>query len=74
MFYSITTEILIPSCLDISKLVYSNTTLQSLCSAIKVLPVGTSRSVKKLLKKQNVPDLSKYEDISDFITKSVCER
>ena len=68
MFYFITTEILIPSCLDISKLVYNKTTLQSLCSAIKVSPVGTSRSVKKLLK-QNVPDLSKYEDISDFITK-----
>lgn len=36
--------------------------------AIKVLPVGTSRSVKKLLKRR-VPDLSKYKDISDFVTK-----
>ena len=39
-------------------------------SAVKVLPVGTSKNVKKLLKRR-VPNLSKYQDISDFITKGV---
>ena len=37
-------------------------------SAIKLLPVGTSHGVKKLLRR-SVPDLSKFEDISEFITK-----
>ncbi|XP_065917105.1 suppressor of SWI4 1 homolog [Dysidea avara] len=36
--------------------------------AIKLLPVGTSHGVKKLLRR-SVPDLSKFEDISEFITK-----
>ena len=68
------TKIVIPFCFATSKLiVYDNKMFKLCCSAIKVLPVGASRSVKKLLK-PHVPDLSKYQDISDFITKylNVC--
>lgn len=36
--------------------------------AIKVVPVGLSRGVKKLVQAK-VPNLSKCEDISDFLTK-----
>ena len=68
------TKIVIPFCFVTSTLiVYDNKIFILCCSAIKVLPVGASRSVKKLLK-PHVPDLSKYQDISDFITKylNVC--
>lgn len=36
--------------------------------AIKVVPVGISRGVKKLVQAK-VPNLSKCEDFSDFLTK-----
>lgn len=36
--------------------------------AIRVVPVGVSRSVKKIIQSK-IPDLSKYEDISDFLIK-----
>lgn len=36
--------------------------------AIKAVPVGLSRSVKKIVQSK-VPNLSKYEDISEFLTK-----
>lgn len=35
---------------------------------VKVVPVGLSKGVKKLIKAE-VPDLSRYNDVSDFITK-----
>lgn len=37
-------------------------------SNVKVVPVGLSRGVKKLIKAE-IPDLSRYNDVSDFITK-----
>lgn len=40
----------------------------SLLSYIRLLPVGLSKPVKKLVK-EDVPDLSKYQDISEFIEK-----
>ena len=36
--------------------------------SIKAVPAGVSRSVKKLLQNK-IPDLSKYEDICDFVLK-----
>ncbi|KAK7590161.1 hypothetical protein V9T40_001774 [Parthenolecanium corni] len=36
--------------------------------AIKAVPVGLSRSVKKIVQSK-IPNLSKYEDISEFLTK-----
>nr|XP_022319167.1 suppressor of SWI4 1 homolog [Crassostrea virginica] len=35
---------------------------------VKVVPVGLSRGVRKLIKAE-VPDLSRFSDVSDFITK-----
>lgn len=37
-------------------------------SNVKVVPVGLSRGVKKLIKVE-IPDLSRFNDVSDFITK-----
>lgn len=37
--------------------------------AIKVVPVGLSRGVKKIVQAK-IPNLSKCEDISEFLTKS----
>ena len=37
-------------------------------SNIKVVPVGLSKSVKKLIK-ATVPDMSKYGDVSEYMTK-----
>jgi len=36
--------------------------------AIKAVPVGLSKGVKKLVQSK-VPNLGRFEDISDFITK-----
>jgi len=36
------------------------------CSNIRVVPVGMSKAVKKLVRGQ-VPNLSGYNDISDFV-------
>ena len=36
--------------------------------AIKAVPVGLSKGVKKLVQSE-VPNLGRYEDVSDFITK-----
>lgn len=36
---------------------------------IRVVPVGMSRSVKKLIK-ASVPDMSNYKDVSEYITKA----
>ncbi|CAG2194579.1 SSF1_2 [Mytilus edulis] len=36
---------------------------------IRVVPVGMSKSVKKLIK-ATVPDMSKYSDVSEYITKA----
>lgn len=36
--------------------------------AIKAVPVGISRSVKKIVQSK-IPNLGKYEDISEFLTK-----
>jgi len=41
-----------------------------LLSSIKAVPAGVSKSTKKLLQSK-IPDLSKYEDISDFMLKWV---
>ncbi|XP_048760658.2 suppressor of SWI4 1 homolog [Ostrea edulis] len=35
---------------------------------VKVVPVGLSKGVKKLIKAE-IPDLSRYNDVSDFITR-----
>lgn len=37
-------------------------------SNIRVVPVGMSKSVKKLIK-ATVPDMSKYNDVSEYMTK-----
>jgi ribosome biogenesis protein SSF1/2 len=36
--------------------------------AIKATPVGLTRSVKKLVGAKSLPDLSKFEDVSEFLT------
>jgi len=36
------------------------------CSNIRVVPVGMSKAVKKLVRGQ-VPNLASYNDISDFV-------
>ena len=36
------------------------------CSNIRVVPVGMSKAVKKLVRGQ-VPNLANYNDISDFV-------
>lgn len=36
--------------------------------AIKAVPVGLSKAVKKLVQSK-IPNLGQFEDISDFITK-----
>jgi len=36
--------------------------------AIKVVPVGVSKGVKKIVQSR-VPNLSRFDDISEFITK-----
>jgi ribosome biogenesis protein SSF1/2 len=36
--------------------------------AIKAVPVGLSKGVKKLVQSK-VPNLGRFEDVSDFITK-----
>lgn len=36
--------------------------------AIKAVPVGISRGVKKIVQSK-IPNLAKYEDISEFLTK-----
>jgi ribosome biogenesis protein SSF1/2 len=36
--------------------------------AIKAVPVGLSKGVKKLVQSK-IPNLGRFEDISDFITK-----
>lgn len=36
--------------------------------AIKAIPVGISRGVKKIVQSK-IPNLAKYEDISEFLTK-----
>ena len=41
-----------------------------LCSNIRVVPVGMSKAVKKLVRGQ-VPNLANYNDISDFVLRSV---
>ena len=38
--------------------------------AIKAVPVGISRGVKKIVQSK-IPNLAKYEDISEFLTKYV---
>lgn len=38
-------------------------------STIKVVPTGVSKSMKKLVVKNKIPDLSKYEDVADFFEK-----
>ncbi|CAC5381337.1 SSF1_2 [Mytilus coruscus] len=39
---------------------------------IRVVPVGMSKSVKKLIK-ATVPDMSKYSDVSEYITKHLSD-
>lgn len=36
--------------------------------AIKIVPVGVSKGVKKIVQSK-VPNLARFEDISEFITK-----
>ena len=36
------------------------------CSNVRVVPVGMTKAVKKLVR-GSVPNLSKYNDISDFV-------
>ena len=43
-------------------------TCDCIFSNVKVVPVGLSRGVRKLIKAE-VPDLSRFSDVSDFITK-----
>lgn len=38
------------------------------CSGIRAVPVGISKGVKKLVKAK-VPDMGKYDDISEFLHK-----
>lgn len=38
------------------------------CSSLKVVPVGASRGVKKLMQ-ERVPDMNKFEDISELLMK-----
>lgn len=37
---------------------------------ISATPSGVSKSVKTLVGKRKIPDLSKYEDVAEFLTKS----
>ena len=39
-----------------------------LCSSIKVVPVGMSKGVKKLMQ-ERFPNMSKFEDISELLLK-----
>lgn len=39
-----------------------------LCSSLKVVPVGMSRGVKKLMQ-EKFPNMSKFEDISELLMK-----
>lgn len=36
---------------------------------IKVVPVGISRGVKRLVSKNKVPNMGRMEDITDFVMK-----
>lgn len=38
-------------------------------SAIKIVPTGVSKAVKKLIQSK-VPDLSKFQDVDEFLQKS----
>lgn len=38
------------------------------CSSLKVVPVGMSRGVKKLMQ-ERFPNMSKFEDISELLMK-----
>lgn len=38
------------------------------CSSLKVVPVGMSRGVKKLMQ-EKFPNMSKFEDISELLMK-----
>lgn len=40
----------------------------STCSSLKVVPVGMSRGVKKLMQ-ERFPNMSKFEDISELMIK-----
>ena len=42
----------------------------SLCSNIKAVPVGMSKGVKKLVKSK-VPNLSRCDDVSDFLLRYI---
>lgn len=42
----------------------------SSCSSLKVVPVGMSRGVKKLMQ-EKFPNMSKLEDISELLMKLV---
>lgn len=39
-----------------------------LCSSIKVVPVGMSKGVKKLMQ-ERFPNMSKFDDISELLLK-----
>jgi ribosome biogenesis protein SSF1/2 len=39
-----------------------------LCSSLKVVPVGMSRGVKKLMQ-ERFPNMNKFEDISELLMK-----
>lgn len=41
------------------------------CSSLKVVPVGMSRGVKKLMQ-EKFPNMSKFEDISELLMKYGC--
>lgn len=45
-----------------------NVVVVSSCSSLKVVPVGMSRGVKKLMQ-EKFPNMSKFEDISELLMK-----
>ena len=45
----------------------------SLYSNIKAVPVGMSKGVKKLVKSK-VPNLSRFDDVSDFLLRYILEK
>lgn len=49
---------------------YPLTLSMSSCSSLKVVPVGMSRGVKKLMQ-EKFPNMSKLEDISELLMKLV---
>ena len=47
----------------------SNQTIDFRHYTVKVVPVGISRGVKKLVNRSRVPNMGRLRDMADFVTK-----